>query len=273
MKTLIKLFITIAFTIIFSLSAFAESGAEFILNVPIGGSFSIISESMKDVQMQNSFGFDAGVNAQFGGMFQIKEGFGLSVLADIGYSHDNYKIKYEGNYLKDYYFRYDSIQVGLLSKFNIEGFSIGIGGGIKFPIYDYWGYSYKKNNSSSYASYSVENNEDTTSGEDGQLYDSVYYGDEEQWVDYVYMYDENIVYKPYYFIPYVKLTLDYSIFLNQKWAINIGLYCRYDFLPERKRDIFYYNSATYDYGYIDKPKNYGTLNFGVQLGLRFGPRV
>ena len=264
MKDLKILFFIISIFAIFNISAFAESGAEFILNVPIGGSFSIISESMKDVQMRNSFGFDVGVNAQFGGMLQIKEGFGISVLADIVYSHDNYKIKYDGNYLKDYYFRYDSVQVGLLSKFNIEGFSIGIGGGIKFPIYDYWRYSYKNNYSSSSASYSVENNEDTTSGEENEWYDHVYYVD-----GYEYYQKQ----KSYYVIPYAKLTLDYSIFLNQKWAINIGLYCRYDFLPERKRDIFYYNSSTYDYGYIDKPKNYGTLNFGVQLGLRFGPRV
>ena len=273
MQNLKKLFFIISIIAIFSVSAFAESGAEFILNVPIGASYSIISQNMKDVQMKNYFGFDVGVNAQFGGMLQIKEGFGLSVLADIGYSHDNYKIKYDGDYLKDYYFRYDSVQVGLLSKFNIEGFSIGIGGGIKFPIYDYWGYSYKyKNNySSSYASYSVQpNDENSTSGEND--YDHVYSGDE-QWVDYVYMYGENMVYKPYYFIPYAKLTLDYSIFIAQKWAVNIGLYCRYDFLPERKRDIFYYNRETYDYGYVDKPKNYGTLNFGIQLGLRFGPRV
>ena len=266
MQNLKKLFFIISIIAIFSISAFAESGAEFILNVPIGASYSIISQNMKDVQMRNSFGFDVGVNAQFGGMLQIKEGFGISVLADIGYSHDNYKIKYDGDYLKDYYFRYDSVQVGLLSKFNIEGFSIGIGGGIKFPIYDYWGYSYKnKNNySSSYASYSVENNENSAGGEDEEP---------DYWVDYVYMADENILYRPYYFIPYAKLTLDYSIFIAQKWAVNIGLYCRYDFLPERKRDIFYYNRETYDYGYVDKPKNYGTLNFGVQLGLRFGPRV
>ncbi|TKZ33784.1 hypothetical protein, partial [Brachyspira catarrhinii] len=215
MKTIKKFFLTIAFITIFSVSAFAESGAEFILNVPIGASYSVISQNMKDYGMKNYFGFDAGVNAQFGGMFQIKEGFGLSVLADIGYSHDNYKIKYDGNYLKDYCFRYDSIQVGLLSKFNIEGFSIGIGGGIKFPIYDYWRYSYKKNYSSSSASYSLENNEDTTSGEENEWYDYVYYGD-----GYEY-YQER---KSYYVIPYAKLTLDYSIFLNQKWAINIGLY-------------------------------------------------
>ena len=263
MKTLIKLFITILLTIIFNVSAFAESKTEFILNIPIGASYSIISQTMKDYGMENYFDFNAGVNVQFGGMFQIKEGFGISILGDIGYLHDNYKITYERNYdTRDYRFSYDSIQVGLLSKFNMKGFSIGIGGGIKFPIYEDSRYNY----AISSVSYSVQPNpnyENNTSGENV-----------EQWVDYVYMYGENMVYKPYYVIPYAKLTLDYSIFLNQKWALNIGLYLRYDFLPEQS--IYYYNSnyglGAY-YGYIDKPKNYGTLNFGVQLGFRFGPRV
>ena len=127
MKDLKRLFFIISIFAIFNISVFAKSGSEFILNVPIGASYSIISKNMKDYEMKNSFGFDVGVNAQFGGMFQNEEGFGISLLGDIGYSHDNYKIKYDGNYLKDYYFRYDSIQVGLLPKLNIRGFSIGIG--------------------------------------------------------------------------------------------------------------------------------------------------
>ncbi|TKZ35452.1 hypothetical protein [Brachyspira catarrhinii] len=71
---------------------------------------------MKDYGIKNSFGFDVGINAQFGGMFQIKDGFGISVLGDIGYLHDDYKIKYYYKNLEYYYFRYDGIQIGLLTK-------------------------------------------------------------------------------------------------------------------------------------------------------------
>ena len=120
MKDLKRLFFIISIFAIFNISAFAKSGLEFILNVPIGASYSIISKNMKDYKMKNSFGFDVGVNAQFGGMFQNEEGFGISLLGDIGYSHDSYKIKYEGNNVKDYSNRYDSIQVGLLTKLNIK---------------------------------------------------------------------------------------------------------------------------------------------------------
>lgn len=76
MKDLKRLFFIISIFAIFNISAFAKSGLEFILNVPIGASYSIISENMKDYKMKNSFGFDVGVNAQFGGMFQNEEGFG-----------------------------------------------------------------------------------------------------------------------------------------------------------------------------------------------------
>ena len=265
MKNLKRLFFIISIFAIFNISAFAKSGSEFILNVPIGASYSIISENMKDYKMKNSFGFDVGVNAQFGGMFQNEEGFGISLLGDIGYSHDSYKIKYEGNYVKDYSYRYDSIQVGLLTKLKIKKISIGIGGGVKFPIFSYFEHNYNKNYSSSSASYSIQtnpNDENNTSGEENGWYDHVYYGD-----GYGYYQKQ----KSYYVIPYIKLTLDYSVFFTQKWAINIGLYCRYDFLPER--ELYYYNNYNHYYEFIKKPKNYGTLNFGVQLGLRFAPKA
>ena len=56
----------ITLTTIFSVSAFAKSGFEFILNVPIGASYSILSQNMKDYKIKNSFGLDAGVEAQLG---------------------------------------------------------------------------------------------------------------------------------------------------------------------------------------------------------------
>ena len=249
MKDLKKLFFIVSIFVIFNIPAFAKSGFEFILNVPIGASYSILSQNMKDYEMKNSFGLDAGVEAQLGYMFQIKEGFGISVLGDIGYSYNNYKIKYGGWRFKDYYFSYESIQVGLFPKFNIKGFSIGIGGGIKFPIFEYWEYTYKSN--LSYASYSIANNEKAPM---------------EGWVDATLSADDiEMKGRPYFVIPYAKLTFDYSIFFANKWAINVGLYCRYDFLPK-------IDDISNEKGYMEKPKNYGTFNFGIQLGLRFGPR-
>ena len=142
MKDLKKLFFIVSVFIMFNIPAFARSGFEFILNVPIGASYSIISQNMKDYEMKNSFGLDAGVEAQLGYMFQIKDGFGISVLGEIGFAHDNYIVKFKNDYyLKDYTITYNSLQIGLFPKFNIGKFSIGIGGGIKIPIFLGWDYT------------------------------------------------------------------------------------------------------------------------------------
>ena len=53
MKDLKRLFFIISIFAIFNISAFAKSGLEFILNVPIGASYSIISKNMKDYKMKN----------------------------------------------------------------------------------------------------------------------------------------------------------------------------------------------------------------------------
>ena len=170
-----KLFFTVSIFVIFNISAFAKNGFEFILNVPIGGSYSIISQNIKDYGMKNSIGLDAGIEAQLGGMFQVKENFAINVLGDIGFVHDIYAVKFKNDYyLKDYY-------------------------------------------------------------------------------------------------AYVKLTFDYSIFFTDKVAMNIGLYFGYDFLPNE--EIIITSSGNYEQIYTEIPKNYGTFNFGVQLGLRFGPKV
>lgn len=270
MKTLKRLFFIISIFIIFSISAFAKIYSEFILNVPIGASYSILSKEMKDYGMKSWFELDAGVSIQFGCIFQVKESFGISFLGEIGYSHDNYKFKYkEDDYIDSCNFRFDSIQIGLLPKINIKGFSIGIGGGLKLPItYDYntkYNDKYYKYYSSS-ASYSSIEGGDGSDGNDGNSgNDNI--DDGYGWVDYVTMPGEGIIEENLhiYLIPYIKLTFDYSIFFKERWALNVGLYFGYDFLPA-PRGIF--TGLTY----IDKSQNYGSFDFGVQLGLRFASK-
>ena len=270
------LFILLIF-VIFNIPAFARSGFEFILNIPIGASYSIISQNMKDYEMKNSFGLDAGVEAQLGYMFQIKEGFGISVLGEIGFAHDNYIVKFKNDYyLKDYTITYNSLQIGLFPKFNIGKFSIGIGGGIKIPIFLGWDYTINANAKTipNYSLYSAE----TGGGEssDGWICGTP---DEDNWVDYVYMYGEGKVKQtPLRIISYayIKLTFDYSVFFTDRVAMNIGLYFGYDFFPDNNirtlslRDVNYFY---YEHKDTEKPRNYGTFNFGIQLGFRFGPRV
>ena len=259
-----RLFFIVSIFIIFNISAFAKSGFEFILNVPIGASYSIISQNIKDYEMKNSIGLDAGVDAQFGGMLQIKDNFAISILGDIGFVHDIYAVKFKNDYyLKDYTIDYLSFQIGLLPKFNIGRFSIGIGGGIKFPIFGGWDYTLNANAklSPNYSVYYIE-----TGG--GESYGGWVCGTpEENYGDFEGRCEEN----PIISYAYIKLTFDYSIFFTDKVAINIGLYFGYDFLPSE--EIITTSSGNYEQIYTEKPKNYGTLNLGFQLGLRFGPKA
>lgn len=254
--TLKKLFFITSIFVIFSMSAFAKINSEFILNVPIGASCSILSKEMKDYEMRSWLELDAGVSMQFGCMFQVKDGFGVSLLGEIGYSHDNYRFKYkENDFIDSCNFRFDSIQIGLLPKINIRGFSIGIGSGVKFTIYDSWDFKYKYDLSS--ISYSTET--DAGDNNSDEWYDMV-------WTDNV---DDNRIQKNLRIIPYIKLTFDYSVFFSDKWALNVGLFLGYDFLP-KPSEIYAENTLIF---YIDKPIIYGSFDFGVQLGLRFGPKA
>ena len=65
MKKIKKFIVIMAMTMIFSVSAFAASGFEFILNVPLGLGIGIPTKSEIDAQFNKSgVGFDAGVTAQ-----------------------------------------------------------------------------------------------------------------------------------------------------------------------------------------------------------------
>ena len=252
--------------IIFNIPAFARSGFEFILNVPIGGNYAYPLKDMKVsvdyrvYEMSGFFGFDIGVVSQLGYMFQVKDGFGISILGEIGYARDNYELEYHGYNLGsfggNFTIHHNSIQIGLLPKINIKGFSIGIGGGIKIPVY------FTCEDEETYnmpTMYSMEGEGEGASY--GKLMPKVNR-------------DCEIIY-------YTKITLDYSIFFTENFAFNIGVYFGYDFFPKYQilafgyyppnTDIFL-NKSEKDY-YVEKPKNYGTFDFGLQLGLRFGPRV
>ena len=203
MKKIKKFLLTIAMTMIFSVSAFAASGFEFILNVPFGlsvgfesvdlgmlpGADGITQRKIEDASP--GVGFDIGVAAQLGYMFQVKDGFGISVLGELGYSHDTISGTYskiEGgdgisfSGIKAIY-TLEQFQIGLLPKFNIGAFSIGIGGGVKIPI----------------------------SAKERVKIDSLGI-------------DEKSKFKPADAVQgYIKLTFDYSLFFTDNLAMNFGI--------------------------------------------------
>ena len=237
MKNIKKFIVIMAMTMIFSVSAFAASGFEFILNVPLGLCIGIPSKSEKDIKWKSGIGFDAGVIAQLGYMFQVKSGFGISVLGELGYAHTTRALtqKYEELGIKtSIYAAYimDSFQIGLLPKFNIGAFAIGIGGGVKIPV------AFQLSSKAKIGNQIIEEGKEKM---DMKLFRE--------------MYSPAI-------IGYIKGTFDYSIFFTDKLAFNIGLYLGYDMLKTK---------ATPELG--EKSEIEGVFDIGVELGLKFGPKA
>ena len=236
MKNIKKFIVIMAMTMIFSVSAFAASGFEFILNVPLGLGIGIPTKSEKDIKWKSGIGFDAGVSAQLGYMFQVKSGFGISVLGELGYAHTTRALtqKYEELGIKtSIYAAYimDSFQIGLIPKINIGAFAIGIGGGVKIPV-----------------AFQLSSK--------AKIGDTTIKGKEK--IDMKVFRDN---YSPA-IIGYIKGTFDYSIFFTDKLAFNIGLYLGYDMLKTK---------ATPEIG--EKSEIEGVFDIGVELGLKFGPKA
>ena len=242
MKYLRKIFTTMALMTIFSVSVFAKSGFEFHYNALIGVGVSFPTTSMKDMGFKSDIGFDGTGLFQIGYMRQVKEGFGISYLLELGYNFSSYSIsgklgsdalsKITGmvmNYpdmsviLENYFF---NIQVGLFPKFNFGNFSIGIGGGIKIPVIGEM--------SVTATALNIEETRKLSRTDIVDIFNPPIFG-------------------------YVKTSLAYSFYLTDKIALDVGLYLSYDimqFINEGGKD---------EYG--------GTLNTGIIFGVKFGGKV
>ena len=243
MKSLKKFLLTTAMTMIVGTSAFAASGFEFILNVPLGVGIGIPTKSMKESEMKSRAGFDGGVTAQLGYMFQVVDGFGISVLGELGYAFSSYvvemkskvdiSIAQDGSQMVDMattpYFNFHSFQIGLLPKFNIGAFAIGIGGGVKIPV------AGEQVSKGKYAGESYNNKVKWKSADIKDFINPAVIG-------------------------YIKGTFDYSIFFTDNLAFNIGLYLAGDIATQKA-------SAG------EKKENMSTFDVGVELGLKFGPKA
>ena len=247
MKYLRKIFTTMALMTIFSVSVFAKSGFEFHYNALIGVGVSFPTTSMKDMGFKNDIGFDGTGLFQIGYMRQVKEGFGISYLLELGYNFSYYTISGKpdfnpiindifglgniiGNIFNDMSvaldFTFYNIQVGLFPKFNFGNFSIGIGGGIKIPVIGEM--------SVTATAINVEETQKLSRTDIVDIFNPPIFG-------------------------YVKTSLAYSFYLTDKIALDVGLYLSYDimqFINEGGKD---------EYG--------GTLNTGIIFGVKFGGKV
>ena len=251
MKNFKKILLTMAMTMALGTSAFAASGFEFLFQLAGGVGATIPNKGYKEnfPDIKGQLSADADVSAQIGYMFQVKDSFGISALAELGYSWDAYMVGWgdtsytsngdsyttkDGMSIQQYY---HSFKLGLLPKFNIGvgngAIAIGIGGGVKIPL----------------AGYQAIIN--TIAG-DSQPKDSVYFDNK---VDFKRK-DITDIFSPSV-IGYMKVTFDYYLFFTDNIGMNFGLYLGGDFAPKDKESKVGCNA----------------FDFGLQLGFRFGPKA
>ena len=254
MKHFKKIILASAMIMVLSTGAFAASGFEFIFNVPFGLNINLLPQyNMYTTQEAkngtyyysgNKVGFDVGVAAQIGYMWQIKDNFGISLLGELGYSFDSLYANFDKAKTQDpnnsigqidapndpklgnASFYTHNLKIGILPKFNIKAFSIGVGLGIIVPM------AITQNWKDEAAKTLFQNASTKFMSPVG------FYG---------------------------KLTFDYSIFFTEKIAMNIGLYTGVDAISSINTTI----NNTGVHG--EAPLL--SYDIGLQLGFRFGPKA
>ena len=243
MKNIKKILLITAMTMALGTSAFAASGFEFLLNLSGGINVTIPTKETEDLQAKGGLGGFAGLDAQIGYMFQVKDGFGISVLGELGYSWDDYNyhasggrnivgtFREEGFRMNGYFHNF---KVGLLPKFNVGvgngAIAIGICGGVKIPLAGSLIFGYQEWDETTQKTVVPDainiNRKDITD----------------------------------YFSPsvigYMKVTFDYYLFFTDNIGMNFGFYLGGDFGPKAKNKV-----------------GGDAFDFGLQLGFRFGPKA
>ena len=260
-------------TTIFASTVVAESGFEFGITFPIGASISMpvqkirsgldaaTIKDLEDTAYKTAAGFEWGATLQIGYMFAVGNNMAVSALLDIGYYRDVFaftskeeRINFGGMKEVDVRtsFEFDTLQIGLLPKFRIKNMAIGLGGGIKIPL---GGNQYGQDYSFDYIDLQTTSEGITKKTINNSFKTSTC---------------ESAI------IPYLKITFDYMLPIDEKTSLTFGAYVGYDFKLDKK-------IGANDYGSIFKKPNldkhydnydnvgFSAIDIGVQIGLRFGP--
>ena len=169
-------------------SLMAKDGWGVDLSVPLGAGIGFYLEDGKQSEtVKPDGGFEFGVYLKPNYYFDLSI-LSLGISLDLGYQRDHFAFKSDtgkGNVT------FDSISLGLMPKIDVLFLSIGVGGGVKFPL---GGGSYYKENSG---------------GEHTEKYDLKQLQN-----------NFNNLY-----IPYLKASLDFLLLYN----FTLGIYMSYDF--------------------------------------------
>ncbi len=246
---------------VLSYSVFAKSGLELGVFVPLGFNIGIhyYDKAPSSLNSQQSgiynkyvtnntrtshIGYDADALFQAGYRLELNKEISFSFMGELGYSRDtfNYRLKDSNTEsqalkLQNYrYYTFDSLVIGILPKFNYKRFSLGIGVGMKIFL-------------------SGTINDSSYNSTLGYTTETIKMIDMKNYKDY---FASNI-------IPYLKLTLDYSVYTSNKFDIVLGAYIDYDFALR-------YQVKGSKYEGIDTPiENISSVDLGVQVGVKIRP--
>lgn len=215
-------------------SVFAKSGFEAIINANIGKSIGIpIGDA--GFERKVSFGFDAALTAQLGFLADLNNNIAVSILGEIGLSHDNFSYRIPNTIFQKHtiHNQFTSLQLGVLPKFNINNFSVGLGAGVKIPFHG-----------------KIKTYTRVSDTESYKRYERIYFNEIKS------------IYNQMFVIPYIKLTFD--------WYFSDINYETREYVDTRDFGIGFY--LGYNFG--PKSRNYiGTDSFdiGLQLSVRFKP--
>ena len=254
MKRMTIIILSVVF--IFAKISFAASGWQFGLMVPVGMSLGFYNVSFTDAVPDDykksyktdsgTLGFDAGANIFAG--YAVSDGdVGISLLLDLGYSHDSFGLSgsYKENDVekkKKEYYTFENLSIGILPKFHYQNFAFGLGLGVKLPLY---------------LTHSMElTSGNTTTKTDGY---------------YDFNNIKNIIKNPV--ITYVKLTFDYSIYVHDKAAILLGAYLGTDFGIDLRGNDGYYDNAQASWVTTVDSRNLASFDLGIQIGLKLGENL
>ena len=148
-------------------------------------------------EFENSFSIQPGV------FFSYYDKISSAVFLDIGYSRDRYEFRsYDDTGERTIEnFKLNNISIGLLPRVNFGFLSIGIGGGVKFPIS--MGYSLESVNHIEKIKFDFSDIRDNL--------DKFYY-------------------------PYLKASVDFLIKGKNKFMMTFGVYANYDFAFNLKNE-------------------------------------
>ncbi len=245
----------ILFIFICSLSVFGQQNRSVELDfiVPVGASLGINYYTLKSDATNKStvdrfeeklsknskppfLGFDTGLYVLVGKRFPMGKNVSFGIFGEFGWSHDSFAtavVSKDQSLISTISF--ESLVFGINPRFHFGKFTVGISGGIKLPIF-------------AIAMDSTINTKENTLRNNTEYYHML-----QIWKAYTLP-----------FIPYVKISTDYTIFSDRKIELTVGGYIGYDF------GMIAVNNDFTEY-YLRKDIDYHISS--IDVGFQFGSRI